>query len=44
MLEFTPYKVTLRDREPNLPNDVNVSDPLAIFDLFFLEEIIDELV
>ena len=44
ILEFTPYKVTLHDREPNLPNDINALDSLAIFNLFFLEEIIDKLV
>jgi len=44
MPEFTPHKVTLCDGKPNLPDDVNASDPLAIFDLFFSEEIIDKLV
>ena len=44
MLEFTPYKVTLCDGEADLLDWVNALDPLAIFNLFFLEDIINKLI
>jgi hypothetical protein len=42
--KFSPLKPPLRHGKPNLPSGVDRADPLQLFDLFFPEAVIDEIV